>query len=55
MRFFRRRWEHGPHSGPERRRIPLIFIVLMLIGLMTVLYFLIVYGLIPVLAMLTPA
>ena len=55
MRFFGRRREHGPHSGPERRRIPLIYAVLMLIGLLTVLYFLIVYGLIPVLAMLTPA
>lgn len=55
MRFIRRKHEHGPCPGPERRRIPLICVIMMLIGILTVLYFLVVYGLIPVLAMLTPA
>ena len=55
MRFIRRRHGHNPDSGAERRRLPLICVILMMIGLLTVLYFLVVYGLIPVLAMLTPA
>ena len=40
-------------SRHRHHRIPLISRILMLIGLLTVLYFLITYGLIPVLAMLT--
>lgn len=37
----------------QRRRIPIIAIILMGIGLITVLYLLITYVLMPVLAMLT--
>ncbi len=55
MRFIRRKHGHNPEPGTERRRIPMICVILMMIGLLTVLYFLVVYGLIPVLAMLTPA
>ena len=50
MRFHR----HGhQESGERRRHMPLICIVLMGIGFMTVLYLMIVYVLMPVLAMLT--
>ena len=42
-----------PEGKPRHRRIPLIGIILMAIGLMTVLYFLIVWVLIPVLAAIT--
>ena len=48
---FRREREHR-HPRP---RMPLFAVILMIIGLMTVLYFAIFYGLMPVLAMLTPA
>lgn len=37
-----------------RRRIPLIGVILMGIGAVTVVYLLITYGLMPLLAMLTP-
>lgn len=52
---FRKRWDHEPHGRRERPRLPLSAVILMIIGLMTVLYFAVVYGLMPVLAMLTPA
>ena len=56
-KMFRRK--HGIHPGPEyppaHRRIPLAAKILMLIGIITVLYLLITYVLIPVLAWLTPA
>ncbi len=44
---------HEPHREP-RRRIPLIALILMVIGLLTVLYFAITYVLMPMLAGLTP-
>lgn len=52
---FRRREEppHEPFSG-HRRRIPLIGLILMAIGLLTVLYLFITYILMPILASLTP-
>lgn len=37
----------------KRRRIPLFAMILMIIGLLTVLYFLITYALMPLLAMMT--
>ena len=49
---------HDPRKGEERervRRIPFAGKILMLIGALTVLYFLITYVLIPVLAMMTVA
>ena len=52
MRNFIRRKE-PPHE--RRRRMPLIGLILMTIGLLTVLYFLITYVLMPVLAMMTTA
>lgn len=55
MRFIRRKHGYCPDHGTERRRLPLICVILMMIGLLTILYFLVVYGLIPVLAMLTPS
>ncbi len=51
-RFFRRREPH-PHSE-RKHHLPVFAVILMGIGLITVLYFLIVYLLIPFLAMLTP-
>ena len=44
---------HEPQREP-RRRIPLIALILMVIGLLTVLYFAITYVLMPILAGLTP-
>lgn len=41
------------HDDEKRRRIPLIGKILILIGFLTVLYFLIVYLLMPALAILT--
>ena len=38
---------------PEHRRIPLMWKLLMLVGLVTVVYLMITYVIIPVLAMLT--
>ena len=52
-RFRRREPHHEPHREP-RRRIPLIALILMVIGLLTVLYFAITYVLMPILASLTP-
>ena len=52
---FRRAREHEHSFRKERPRMPLGAVILMIIGLMTVLYFAVVYGLMPVLAMLTPA
>ena len=52
---FRRAREHEHGFRKERPRMPLGAVILMIIGLMTVLYFAVVYGLMPVLAMLTPA
>lgn len=37
----------------KRRRIPLVAMILMIIGLLTVIYFLITYALMPLLAMMT--
>lgn len=37
----------------KRRRIPLIAMILMIIGLLTVIYFLITYALMPLLALMT--
>ncbi len=51
----RRPFSHHEHHGDERRRIPVIGMILMGIGLITVLYFLITYALMPLLAMLTPS
>lgn len=48
-------FNHHEHHGDERRRIPVIGMILMGIGLITVLYFLITYALMPLLAMLTPS
>lgn len=51
-RFRRKRLpEHEPRPG--RRRMPLFCVVLMIVGLLTMLYFLIVYALIPVLALMS--
>ena len=50
QRFFRRR---GDEHNPHRRKLPLFCWILMAVGLITVLYLLITYVLIPVLAMLT--
>ena len=56
MRFqFRKAREREHHFRRERPRMPLAAVILMIIGLLTVLYFAVVYGLMPVLAMLTPA
>ena len=52
-RFRRREPHHDPHREPHRR-IPLVALVLMVIGLLTVLYFAVTYVLMPVLAGLTP-
>ncbi len=51
--FFERFRRREPHREP-RRRIPLVAMILMVIGLLTVLYFAITYLLMPVLASLTP-
>ena len=51
--FFERFRRREPRREP-RRRIPLVALVLMVIGLLTVLYFAITYVLMPVLAGLTP-
>ena len=52
-----RRWfYHGEHHNPERAEYPRISIVgrvFMVIGVITVLYLLITYVLMPILAMLT--
>ena len=50
--MFRKHEEKAPHCG-RRHHMPLIAIILMCIGLLTVLYFLIVYVLMPVLALMT--
>lgn len=52
-RFRRREPHHDPHCEP-RRRIPLVALILMVIGLLTVLYLAVTYVLMPVLAGLTP-
>lgn len=47
-----------PHESPERERrhrMSFISLFFMMVGILTVLYFLIVYGLIPLLAMMTAA
>ena len=49
----RKPFSHHEHHGEERCRIPVIGWILMGIGLLTVLYFLITYALMPLLAMLT--
>lgn len=51
---FRRKREREPYGRRARPRMPLTAVILMIIGLLTVLYFAVVYGLMPVLAMLTP-
>ena len=43
----------GEHCLEKRRRIPLIAMILMIIGLLTVIYFLITYALMPLLALMT--
>ncbi len=53
--IFHRRKEHGPHSEKRRPRMPMGALILMIIGFMTVLYFAVVYGLMPLLAFMTPA
>lgn len=45
--------KHGEPFKEKRHRIPLISIILMIIGLLTVIYFLITYALMPLLAMMT--
>ncbi len=45
----------GERCREKRRRIPLIAMILMIIGLLTVIYFLITYALMPLLAMMTVA
>lgn len=52
-RFRRREPHHDPHRE-QRRRIPLAGLILMVIGLLTVLYFAVTYVLMPILAGLTP-
>ena len=51
----RRPFSHHDHHAEERRRIPVIGMILMGIGLITVVHFLITYALMPLLAMLTPS
>ena len=41
------------HCYEKRRRIPLVALILMIIGLLTVIYFLITYALMPLLALMT--
>ena len=56
MRLFMKR--RPPHESPERERrhrMSFISLFFMMVGILTVLYFLIVYGLIPLLAMMTAA
>ena len=43
----------GERWNEKRRRIPLFAMILMIIGLLTVLYFLITYALMPLLALMT--
>ena len=43
----------GERCRGKRRRIPLIAMILMIIGLLTVIYFLITYALMPLLALMT--
>ena len=43
----------GERCHEKRRRIPLVAMILMIIGLLTVIYFLITYALMPLLAMMT--
>ena len=52
-RFRRREPHHDPNREPHRR-IPLVALILMVIGLLTVLYFAVTYVLMPILAGLTP-
>ena len=52
-RWFRHKEHPGDEYRRERRRIPPAAVILMMIGFLTVLYFLVVYALMPVLAMLT--
>ena len=54
MRWFRFRKDPHHEYGERRRRRPVISLILMTIGLLTVLYVLIVFVIIPVLAALTP-
>lgn len=54
-KFIKHPSTHEPCNREKRPRLPLICIVFMLIGILTVLYFLITYGLIPLLAMMTTA
>ena len=44
---------HGERCHEKKRRIPLVAMILMIIGLLTVLYFLITYALMPLLALMT--
>ena len=53
--FFKRRPPHEPPERERRHRMSFISLFFMLIGILTVLYFLITYGLIPLLAMMTAA
>ncbi len=43
----------GEHWHDKRRRIPVFAMILMIIGLLTVIYFLITYALMPLLALMT--
>ena len=45
--------KHGEPFQEKRHRIPLIAVIFMIIGLLTVIYFLITYALMPLLAMMT--
>lgn len=54
MKLFRiPREHHEPHDGGRRRHTSLAARIFMLIGIITVLYLLITYGLMPLLAMMT--
>lgn len=49
----RRKEKRYEHDRGQRQRIPLFAVILMIIGGLTVLYFLITYVLMPILAMMT--
>jgi len=53
--FMKHRPPHEPCEKEKRRRMSFISMFFMMVGILTVLYFLIVYGLIPLLAMMTTA
>jgi len=53
--FMKRRPPHEPRERERRHRMSFISMFFMLVGILTVLYFLITYGLIPLLAMMTTA